>query len=83
MPITSEEIVRCHWASNEWNTAYHDEEWGRPVTDERGRLRGYSNITRDLTERKRMEEEQRRIARKRYTGPTLRRAGKRPAVAWG
>jgi DNA-3-methyladenine glycosylase I len=27
--------VRCSWAEGEL-TAYHDEEWGRPVTDERG-----------------------------------------------
>jgi DNA-3-methyladenine glycosylase I len=27
--------VRCHWASNELNTRYHDEEWGVPVHDDR------------------------------------------------
>ncbi len=27
--------MRCHWASNEINIAYHDEEWGVPVHDER------------------------------------------------
>jgi DNA-3-methyladenine glycosylase I len=27
--------VRCHWAANELNIAYHDEEWGVPVHDER------------------------------------------------
>jgi DNA-3-methyladenine glycosylase I len=28
-------VVRCYWASNEFNTAYHDEEWGVPVHDDR------------------------------------------------
>src|SRR5882724_12126724 len=28
-------IVRCHWAANEFNIAYHDEEWGVPVHDDR------------------------------------------------
>jgi DNA-3-methyladenine glycosylase I len=28
-------IVRCHWAKNELNIRYHDEEWGVPVHDER------------------------------------------------
>jgi len=28
-------IVRCHWASNEWNIPYHDTEWGVPVHDDR------------------------------------------------
>lgn len=27
--------VRCSWATNELNIAYHDEEWGVPVYDER------------------------------------------------
>jgi DNA-3-methyladenine glycosylase I len=27
--------VRCHWATNELNTKYHDEEWGVPVHDDR------------------------------------------------
>jgi DNA-3-methyladenine glycosylase I len=27
-------IVRCTWASNEWNIPYHDEEWGVPVHDD-------------------------------------------------
>lgn len=32
----SEEIVaRCHWAKNELNVPYHDEEWGVPVHDEK------------------------------------------------
>jgi DNA-3-methyladenine glycosylase I len=31
----SKEIVRCHWALNEINIAYHDEEWGVPVHDDR------------------------------------------------
>lgn len=34
-PGTSPAVVRCHWASNETNVAYHDEEWGVPVHDER------------------------------------------------
>jgi DNA-3-methyladenine glycosylase I len=28
-------IVRCHWAANEFNMPYHDEEWGVPVHDDR------------------------------------------------
>jgi DNA-3-methyladenine glycosylase I len=28
-------VARCTWASNELNTKYHDEEWGKPVHDER------------------------------------------------
>lgn len=28
--------VRCEWAAGEEMAAYHDREWGRPVTDERG-----------------------------------------------
>jgi DNA-3-methyladenine glycosylase I len=28
-------LVRCHWASNEWNIPYHDEEWGVPVHDDK------------------------------------------------
>jgi DNA-3-methyladenine glycosylase I len=28
-------FVRCHWASNELNIRYHDEEWGVPVHDDR------------------------------------------------
>src|ERR1043166_6794559 len=28
-------VRRCHWASNEWNIAYHDQEWGVPVHDDR------------------------------------------------
>lgn len=27
--------TRCHWATNETNTAYHDEEWGVPQHDDR------------------------------------------------
>ena len=27
--------MRCTWASNPLNIAYHDEEWGVPVHDER------------------------------------------------
>jgi DNA-3-methyladenine glycosylase I len=30
-----EGTVRCHWASNETNMTYHDEEWGVPVHDDR------------------------------------------------
>ena len=25
---------RCHWANDEPNTTYHDEEWGVPVHDD-------------------------------------------------
>ena len=28
-------LVRCHWATNELNIQYHDEEWGVPVHDAR------------------------------------------------
>jgi DNA-3-methyladenine glycosylase I len=28
--------ARCEWAQGDELAAYHDEEWGRPVTDERG-----------------------------------------------
>jgi DNA-3-methyladenine glycosylase I len=28
-------IVRCRWASNELNIPYHDEEWGKPVHEDR------------------------------------------------
>ena len=28
-------VVRCRWASNEWNIPYHDTEWGVPVHDDR------------------------------------------------
>ena len=30
-----EGVVRCHWAQNELNVPYHDEEWGVPVHDEK------------------------------------------------
>lgn len=29
-------VKRCHWATNELNIPYHDEEWGVPLHDERG-----------------------------------------------
>ena len=32
---SSSSVVRCHWASNEWNIPYHDSEWGVPVHDDR------------------------------------------------
>jgi DNA-3-methyladenine glycosylase I len=35
MVSASEKLVRCFWASNEWNIRYHDEEWGVPVHDDR------------------------------------------------
>ncbi|MGB2634979.1 MAG: DNA-3-methyladenine glycosylase I [Candidatus Acidiferrum sp.] len=35
MSAASQELVRCPWASNEFNTKYHDEEWGVPVHDDR------------------------------------------------
>src|SRR6516165_3677211 len=28
-------LHRCHWAANQWNIPYHDEEWGVPVHDDR------------------------------------------------
>jgi DNA-3-methyladenine glycosylase I len=28
-------IIRCHWAANEFNIPYHDEEWGVPVHHDR------------------------------------------------
>jgi len=28
-------IRRCHWAANDWNIPYHDQEWGVPVHDDR------------------------------------------------
>ena len=28
------QLTRCHWAKNEVNIPYHDEEWGVPVHDE-------------------------------------------------
>jgi DNA-3-methyladenine glycosylase I len=34
MKSRSTSPVRCHWASNEFNIPYHDEEWGVPVHDE-------------------------------------------------
>jgi DNA-3-methyladenine glycosylase I len=30
-----EDPPRCHWAQNEFNIPYHDEEWGVPVHDEK------------------------------------------------
>ena len=35
MKSSNETIVRCHWAKNDVNLHYHDEEWGVPVHDER------------------------------------------------
>ena len=32
---TSDTVRRCHWASNELAIAYHDEEWGVPLHDDR------------------------------------------------
>jgi DNA-3-methyladenine glycosylase I len=34
MPPSTENLVRCLWASNEWNIPYHDEEWGVPLHDD-------------------------------------------------
>jgi DNA-3-methyladenine glycosylase I len=34
MEDTQNNIVRCHWARNELNIPYHDEEWGVPVHEE-------------------------------------------------
>jgi DNA-3-methyladenine glycosylase I len=36
--LTSAEPTRCWTSSDPLYVAYHDEEWGRPVTDERGLL---------------------------------------------
>lgn len=33
--IASKTLVRCPWATNEWNLPYHDEEWGVPVHGDR------------------------------------------------
>jgi DNA-3-methyladenine glycosylase I len=35
LTANSASVVRCHWASNEWNIPYHDEEWGVPLHDDR------------------------------------------------
>ena len=36
MPDKSEaRIRRCHWAANDWNIPYHDQEWGVPVHNDR------------------------------------------------
>ena len=32
---SEDSIVRCRWASNQWNIPYHDTEWGVPVHDDR------------------------------------------------
>lgn len=32
---TEANVVRCHWATNELNIPYHDEEWGVPLHDDR------------------------------------------------
>lgn len=34
MGSASNELIRCHWATNPWNIPYHDEEWGVPVHNE-------------------------------------------------
>jgi DNA-3-methyladenine glycosylase I len=35
MTSSPQNPVRCRWASNPWNTSYHDEEWGVPFHDDR------------------------------------------------
>ncbi len=35
MPTQTGKLTRCSWARNELNTKYHDEEWGKPVHDDR------------------------------------------------
>lgn len=35
MSAATNKLVRCSWASNEFNTKYHDEEWGVPVHNDR------------------------------------------------
>jgi len=32
---SAKKLVRCRWASSEWNIPYHDEEWGVPVHEDR------------------------------------------------
>jgi DNA-3-methyladenine glycosylase I len=32
---SDQSLVRCHWAQNELNIPYHDEEWGVPVHNEK------------------------------------------------
>jgi len=32
---SEDSVVRCRWASNQWNIPYHDTEWGVPVHDDR------------------------------------------------
>ena len=34
-PLSSDASRRCSWAANQWNIAYHDDEWGVPVHDDR------------------------------------------------
>src|SRR5260370_41501950 len=34
MPPSAENLIRCRWASNEWNIPYHDEEWGVPLHED-------------------------------------------------
>jgi len=35
VPDKSEARIRCHWAANDWNIPYHDQEWGVPVHNDR------------------------------------------------
>lgn len=35
MPTQTSKLTRCFWARNELNIKYHDEEWGKPVHDDR------------------------------------------------
>jgi DNA-3-methyladenine glycosylase I len=35
MAKAENQLVRCHWASNDRNIQYHDREWGVPVHDDR------------------------------------------------
>ena len=35
MSASRNRLTRCTWASNELNSKYHDEEWGKPVHDDR------------------------------------------------
>jgi len=32
---SNDSLIRCRWASNQWNIPYHDAEWGVPVHDDR------------------------------------------------
>lgn len=35
MKLSDASVIRCHWAKNELNIPYHDEEWGVPLHNDR------------------------------------------------